>query len=184
MADRTDRLRKRVRRLVARLEKDRRGATAIEFSMLAIPFAVLTFAILESTVSFTAEEVINRAADKVGRQFRTGQLTAANTDETAFRNLLCAEISIMVGSGCPELVYDLQNYPSFTAVPKSMPLSLTGDIDVTGFGYNVGGKGTINSLRVFYRWPVMTDMLKAQMSNLPDNKTLLYATVTWKNEAF
>ncbi|TCD16371.1 TadE/TadG family type IV pilus assembly protein [Oricola cellulosilytica] len=184
MADRTYQLRTRIRRLVERLEKDRRGATAIEFSMLAIPFAMLAFAILESTVSFTAEEVINRAASKLGRQFQTGQLTAANTDETTFRNLLCNEISIMVGGGCPELVYDLQNYTSFAAVPTSLPIDLTGDIDVTGFGYNVGGAGTINSLRVFYRWPVMTDMLKAHMSNLPDNKTLLYATVTWKNEGF
>ena len=53
-----------------------------------------------------------------------------------------------------------------------------------GFGYNPGGTGTINSIRLFYRWPVMTDLLKSSMSNLPDNKMLLFATVTWQNEAY
>jgi Flp pilus assembly protein TadG len=90
----------------------------------------------------------------------------------------------MVGTGCPQLEFDLDNYTSFAAVPKTIPRTPDGDIDTTGFTYNPGGNGTINSLRIFYRWPVMTDLMRSSLSNLPDDRTLLYATVTWQNEPF
>jgi Flp pilus assembly protein TadG len=174
----------RVSGMMAGLRRDKRGATAIEFAFLAIPFAMLAFAILETTISFTAQQVLNNAADKIGRQFRTGQLTLTNTTKSEFRDLVCGEISIIVGSGCPELVYDFQNYTDFEDVPTEIKLNPSGDIDETGFGYNPGDKGTINAVRLFYRWPVMTDLMKSSMSSLPNNKTLLYATVTWQNEEF
>ena len=39
-------------------------------------------------------------------------------------------------------------------------------------------------LRVFYRWPVMTDFMSKSMSNLKGGKTLHFASVTWQNEPF
>ena len=39
-------------------------------------------------------------------------------------------------------------------------------------------------LRVFYRWPVITDFMSKAMSNLKGGKTLHFATVTWQNEPF
>ena len=164
--------------------RDIRGATAIEFAMLALPFALLTFAILETTVSFTAQQVLSNSADKISRQIRTGQLTLANTTEAQFRDKLCAEISIIVGGGCSGLAFDLENYASFADVPVKIDFTPDGDIDTTGFGYNPGGNGTINALRLFYRWPVMTDIMKSSMSNLPDGRTLLFASATWQNEQF
>jgi hypothetical protein len=52
------------------------GSTAIEFTMLAIPFSMLVFAVLESCISFAAQQVMANAADDVARQFRTGQIKA------------------------------------------------------------------------------------------------------------
>ena len=164
--------------------RDRRGATAIEFAMLALPFAMLSFAILETTVTFTAQQLLSNAADKISRQIRTGNLTLDNTTAAQFRAMICNEISIIVGSDCPELVYDLKHYTNFADVPKSIPMGADGDIDSTGFTYDPGGEGTINSLRLFYRWPVMIDFMRSSMSNLPNDKTLLFATVTWQNEPF
>lgn len=164
--------------------RDRRGATAIEFAMLALPFALLSFAILETTVSFTAQQVISNAADKVARQIRTGQITITNTTEAQFRALLCSEISLIVGTGCPQMEYDLQHYSKFQDVPTTIPYGPDGDIDPSGFKYDPGGEETINSLRIFYRWPVMTDVMKSSMSNLPNNRRLLYSSATWQNEPF
>ena len=39
-------------RFFVRFLGDRRGSTAIEFGILAIPFALLVFAILESCIAF------------------------------------------------------------------------------------------------------------------------------------
>lgn len=164
--------------------RDRRGATAIEFAMLALPFALLSFAILETTVSFTAQQVISNATDRLARQIRTGQITLDNTTESEFRDLICDEISLIVGSGCPELEFDLQHYTKFDDVPKTIPIGPDGDIDASGFKYDPGGEATINNLRIFYRWPVMTDVMKPSMANLPNGNRLLFSTATWQNEPF
>jgi Flp pilus assembly protein TadG len=166
------------------LRRDRRGATAIEFGMLALPFALLSFAILETTVSFTAQQVISNATDTLARQIRTGQLTIDNTTAAEFRDKICDEISLIVGTGCPQLEYDLQHYTKFSDVPKTIPLGVDGDIDATGFKYDPGSDGTINNLRIFYRWPVMTNVMEPSMANLPNGKRLLFSTATWQNEPF
>ena len=176
-----------VRRLAGSLRmlrRDRSGATAIEFSLLALPFALLAFAILETTVSFAAQQVVTNAVDEIARQVRTGKLTLANTTQQQFRDKICAEISVITGSACSGLVWDLQSYASFSAVPKTVPKAGDGDINTSGFGYNPGEAGSIVSLRIFYKWPVLIDMMQSSMANLPDNKTLLYASVTWQNEPF
>ena len=59
--------------LVRRFFRARGGATAIEFVILALPFSALIFAILESCVSFAAQQLISNATDDIARQIRTGQ---------------------------------------------------------------------------------------------------------------
>ena len=63
--------------LLARLARDRKGSVAIEFAMLIIPFSMLVFAILESSLSFAAQQVLANGTDDLARQLRTGQLKAA-----------------------------------------------------------------------------------------------------------
>jgi hypothetical protein len=58
------------------------------------------------------------------------------------------------------------------------------DLDTSGFAVTPGPSMTKNMLRVFYKWPVMTDFMRKSMSNLKDGKTLHFATVTWQNEPF
>ena len=67
----------RAKRRIAGFLRDRSGSTAIEFTALAIPFALLVFAILESCISFASQEVMANATDDVARELRTGQLKAA-----------------------------------------------------------------------------------------------------------
>jgi hypothetical protein len=126
----------------------------------------------------------------VARQFRTGQIRPAHilADPNLVRDRICERMELMVSSGCPELVVDLQSYDTFQeAADKHIDFTGSGsnkDIDETGFGIDVGNSGSKNQLRVFYRWPVMTDFMRKSLSTLKDGKTLLYASVTWQNEPF
>lgn len=163
---------------------DRRGATAIEFGILALPFFLLIFAVIETTISFTAEQVMANSMDKLARQVRTGQIVPAATDENAFRELICDDIELFVADGCPDLHFDLQSYATFDDVPKSIPFSGPGQIDTSDFQYSPGGAGTINNLRIIYKWPVYTDMMKSRIAGLEDGRVLLYTTTTWQNEPF
>jgi Flp pilus assembly protein TadG len=134
------------------------------------PFVLLSFAILETTVSFTAQQVLSNAADQISREIRTGQLTLSNTTKQEFRDKICSEISVIVGSACSGLLWDLNTYPTFADVPKKIPRSPDGDIDSTNFGYEPGDESAIVSLRIFYRWPALTDVMQPTMANLPERR--------------
>lgn len=173
------------RGLLSRFRRSRDGSVAIEFTMLAIPFSLLIFAVLESCISFGAEQVLVNVTEKVARQVRTGQLRPADLSDSSLKTLICADLSIFVAAGCPDLAVDLQSYPTFTdAAAVRIKFTSDNDIDTTGFKVAPGPSQSKNMLRVFYRWPVMTNLLAKQMSNLKNNKTLLFATVTWQNEPF
>lgn len=170
--------------LLRRFSRDTKGSTAVEFSIIALPFFALIFAILESSISFATQQFIANSADRVSREVRTGRLRAADLTGTKLHELVCSQISLMAPDGCPDLVLDLNSYTSFAAVPTAVPFNGGGDIDTSGFTVNPGGPSTINHLRIYYRWPIMTDFLRAYMSNLPGGKTLLLTSATWRNEPF
>jgi Flp pilus assembly protein TadG len=168
-----------------RFFRNRKGSTAIEFTALAIPFSLLVFAILESSISFAAQQVMANAADDVARQFRTGQIKANDLDQNQLRDLICQRMEIIVTSGCPGLEVDLREYDTFEqAAQVRVTFDANGDIDTQGFGYTPGSSMSRNMLRVYYRWPVITDFMRKSMANLPDGKTLHFASVTWQNEPF
>ena len=172
------------RRLV-RFVRDESGAVAIEFVALALPFSMLVFAILETSVSFAGQQVLVNTADNIARQFRTGQIKAADIDETELKNLICEDLKIIVASGCPGLEIDLRQFATFEEAAKlRIKYTAGGDIDTTDFKVDPGPSLSKNTLRIFYRWPVMTDLMRKSMSNIGDGYTLQFATVTWQNEPF
>ena len=168
-----------------RFARDRKGSVAIEFTALAIPFSLLVFAILESCISFAAQQLMSNVTDDVARQFRTGQLKAADIDAGELREIICNELEIVVSTGCPGLAIDLKRYDTFADAAKvRIKLTPDHDLDTSGFKVEPGLSQSKNMLRVFYKWPVMTDFMRKSMSNLKDGKTLHFASVTWQNEPF
>lgn len=182
---------------IVRVRRDENGATAIEFALLAIPFFLLIFAIIETCIAFAAEQTLNYAVDKLGRELRTGQITfntGASTDitEDEFRTRLCNEVSIVFTCGSDvnnRLFFDLQNYSSFASIPTDVPLS-SGRLDTSGFNFNPGGPSTINVLRAYYAWKVTADLFRPYIANVKlagssdENHYLIVATTAYRNEAY
>jgi Flp pilus assembly protein TadG len=170
--------------LIARFRANRRGTVAIEFAMIALPFFLLIFAIIEVALSFTAQEVMANVTDDLARQLRTGELRAANVTGNQLRDRICARL-FLPEAGCPNLVVDLQTYATFAAVPVTIPLTAGGDVNAAGFKNAPGGASTINQLRVFVRWPILTNLMRDRIDSIQGTgRTLLFSTSTWKNEPF
>jgi Flp pilus assembly protein TadG len=146
---------------------------------------MLVFAILESCISFAAQQVLANATDDIARELRTGQIKAADVTEASLKQMICDRIDIIVASGCPDLVVDLREFPTFAAAAAvKVKMTTDGDIDTSNFAVKPGPSMSKNMLRVFYRWPVITDFMRKSMSNLKGGKTLHFATATWQNEPF
>ena len=173
-----------------RFRRDRKGSVAIEFSLLAIPFSLLLFAILESCISFAGSQLLANATDNVARQIRTGQgdFKVGTMTQQSVRDAICEQLEIIVADGCPGLKIDLREYTTFKQA-ADMTIVYTGsgsDRELAGsnFAFTPGKSMTKNMLLSFYEWPVMTDFMRKAMSNLKGGKTLHFASVTWQNEPF
>lgn len=168
-----------------RFLRNTRGSTAVEFAMLAVPFIMLVMSIIETSLSFTAQQILSNAADNLARELRTGQLKPEAASAAEVRSRICEEISLIVDSTCPGLYIDLKSYATFAAA-AAVKTKFTNDkdLDTTGFAVAPGGPETKNMLRVYYKWPVILDLMRKSLSNIKDNKTLLMATTTWQNEPY
>lgn len=183
-ASKTSEVNKTKRNLIRRFGADRRGSVAIEFVMLILPFTLLVFAVIETCISFAAQQIMANATDDLSRSLRTGKIKPADATPAGIRDAICNEIEVLVSAGCPGLEIDLRAYANFASVPTTIPYTPAGDVDTSGFVIAPGDALTVNSLRVFYRWPIMTDFMRSRLSTLPDGKTLLYSTMTWRNEQY
>ena len=159
--------------------------------MLALPFALLVFAILESCISFAGQEVMANITDDVARQLRTGQLRPADVAGTKLTTLICGRLQIIVSTDCPDqLLVDLRQYPTFADAATAGFKIQNGDVvlmqgtNSQTFANTPGPAESKNMLRVFYKWPVMTDLMAKSMANLNGGRTLHFASVTWQNEPF
>lgn len=194
---------RRMRRCIARFKRARDGAAAIEFGLLAFPFFLLIFATIEAFIAFAGEQLLENAVDTLSRQVRTGQITFAmgrptDLTENQFRARFCDEISLMIK--CPavedpndqKLYLDVREFANFAAIPKYIPRvsgDMFADLDPTGFKYDPGGPGTINIVRAYYRWEVMTDLVRPFITNVRKDGEmprdyLMVATAAFRNEDY
>lgn len=183
--------------LLRRFARSTDGAAAIEFAILAIPYFLIIFAILETFIAFIGENIISNGVDVMARKVRTGDIRSTNTTSTAFRTAFCNEISILITCSADEiatpkrLYIDLRSFSNYADIPTTIPRQSTAqnaDLKTTDFAYSPGGAKSINMLRVYYRWPVLTDLVRPMLTTVrSSNGTgdfLIVATATFQNEDY
>ena len=183
--------------LFVRLRRSRDGVAAIEFALLAIPFFMLLFAIIETCVAYAAEQVLDNAVDEMSRKLRTGQITYGTGQPTDmsgddFREAFCAEIAIMMS--CDDrLSLNVKSLATFEDIPSGIPREdgrPFGDLNTTGFGFTPGKDGSKNMMRAYYRWPILTDLIRPFVTNIrPEDggmpsDYLIVGTAAFQNEAY
>ncbi|MGO7614670.1 TadE/TadG family type IV pilus assembly protein [Rhizobium ruizarguesonis] len=186
------------------LARSRDGAAAIEFALLAIPYFLVIFAILETFVAFAAEELVSNGVDTMSRRMRTGQITynlgrTTDMNRAQFRQAFCDEISILIRCSASEvatpskLYLDVQTFSTFSAIPTAIPKLSTdkyADINTAAFKYAPGGAGTINMVRAYYRWEIITDLVRPYITTIRPadgsmpSQYLIVATAAFQNEQY
>lgn len=185
--------------------RSRDGTAAIEFALLAIPYFLIVFAIIETFVAFTAEQVVSNAVDTLSRQIRTGQISvdpnkSSYTTKGAFRQKFCNEIAVLITCSPTEvanpanLYLDVESYTNFASMPTTIPRKSStdpySDLNDTGFAFAPGGPKTSNMVRAYYRWQIITDLMRPYLSNIrPADGSmpttyLIVATAAFQNENF
>ncbi len=172
------------RGLPNRLRRDEKGTTAVEFGLVAFPFIMSIFGIVEMALMFTAGSLIEGATGSAARLIRTGQLQqmTSGNPESVFLEALCDHAGMFVD--CNEIVYDVQSVPDgsfFTA--SAMTPTYDGDGDMLGTSFSTGNANDIVLVRVFYRYNLMTPLISTLLGG-EDQSITFMSTVVLRTEPY
>lgn len=167
-----------------RLVRDKAGTTAIEFSIVAVPFLALLIGLVQTAVVFLAGRELDAAVAQASRYILTGQAQNANMTQAQFNNWVCQNIYALFN--CNNLMIDVQNYPTFAAVNTAAPtLTYNAQGQITNsWSYTPGGPGEIVVVQVMYQWPLVLGPLGFNLSNLGNGDRLLMSTAVFQNEPY
>lgn len=173
------------------LARDQRGATLVEFGLLAPFFFAIVGAILETSVVLLSGQILDSAVQDVGRLIRTGQAQGTIVSDADFREEICARLYGLFPNCDAKLFVDVQTIANFDSASISAPVKWTcevGDETCAAWtrepAYTAGAGSSIMLLQVYYKWPLMLSMFDATMSNLPTGERLLGASTVFRNEPF
>ncbi|MCB1734593.1 MAG: pilus assembly protein [Gammaproteobacteria bacterium] len=145
----------------------------MEFPILAIPFLMALFAVIELGYSQFLNTVLDIGVDEAARQVRTGQVQVADDALGMFKRILCDRVGEVMG--CDRLIIDVANFTTFNGVNAfAAP-----DINATQF--TPGGAGDIVVARVAYPWTFSTPLIGDAMADWSGN---LVSSAVFRNEPF
>ncbi|GLR97516.1 MULTISPECIES: TadE/TadG family type IV pilus assembly protein [Bradyrhizobium] len=173
---------KRRRNRCAAFARDKRGATAVEFALVAAPFLALIIALIQTFLVFFAQQTLESIVRQSARLVMTGQVQSAQMTQAAFKQKVCDQIVILFN--CSGLMVDMQVATSWTSANTGMPtLTFDSSGKVTNtWQYDPGDAGDIVVLRVMYVWPVVLGPLGFNLSNLSNGNRLIMSSAAFQNE--
>ena len=169
-------------RFLRRARTETRGATAVEFALVAAPFFFLLFAMIEIAAVFFTSTVLENAVLETAREIRTGQVQNGGMTQAQFRDEICDRVSVV--GDCSRLEFDVKVFTGFNSVTQTSPVNPDGSLDTGSFGWDPGAPGDIVLVRVFYRWSLLTPNFGGALSNMGGNQRLISAAAVFRNEPF
>jgi Flp pilus assembly protein TadG len=182
-------LKRKIRRLarrasLRRFARHQRGAVAVEFGLILLPFLALMFGIMETALVFFADQTLETAVADSARLIMTGQAQTQSLTAATFKNAVCARIYGLFD--CQNGIYvNVQTYSSFGSITYTPPLDTNNNLVSSNFVYQPGGPGDIVVVQLFYQWPIYVSLMSlGNLSNMSGNKRLLIATAAFRNEPY
>lgn len=168
--------------ILRRFRRNKKGAAAVEFALVAPMFFAVLFAIIEMALVFFASQILETVTQDTSRLIMTGQAQNAAFTQAQFKNAVCAKLVTMFD--CVNgISIDVQNYPQFSSVDVSDPID-AGKNFVPPNNYLPGGPGDIVVVRLFYKWPLYVTGMGFNIANVGTNQKLLTATAAFQNEPY
>ena len=169
-------------RAIARFGAAERGATAVEFALIAPAFLATLIAVLETAIFLFAQASLQTAAVQAGRLFMTGQ--AQNLSQAAFKTQVCQNY-LPVLFDCSSLIVIAQSYSSFSSASTSAPALYDAQGNpVSTWAYSPGAQGQVMVVQLVYPWSVVKGPLGFVLANLPNNAAEMMGVAAFRVEPY
>jgi len=162
---------------------NRRGATAVEFALIAAPLIFILMATLDLALVFLVSTSLNAATIKAAREIKTGQTQHSGQTQAAFAGQVCSNMG-WLASQCPSSIsVSVQSFSSFSAATMPSPVN-NGVFNPSGLTFNLGNAGDIVLVKVYYQWPLVTPFFSTPLQTLSNGDALIIATAIFRNEPY
>lgn len=159
-----------------------KGVTAVEFSLVGIPFILMTVGIVETAVMMTANSLLQESTFTAARLIRTGQVqNAPSGAEAMFREAVCDFSQLLIP--CDEIQFQVQEVPSFADAADNEP-ALDDDGNLEDTTFDPGTQNSVVIVRVVYNYPVHTPMMQALLANRGGGKHTMMSTMVLQTEPY
>ncbi len=170
-----------MRKFLANWRKKEEGTTAIEFSLLAIPYIFLTLGIIELSLMYTSATLLEGATSKASRMIRTGQLQQSGSDnpQEAFRDAMCEYATVLIN--CNDVLIEVIPMNSYGDFADYSPQFDNGAFVPRGF--DAGGSNDRILIRTVYTYTMFTPLV-GPLLNGPDNQRIFMSTIVLQSEPY
>lgn len=178
------------------------GATAVEFALVAFPFFLLIFAILEIAMVFMISTTLESSMSRSARTIRTGELQTGNAARSTprtptqlagdFKSTICANLGWLEGSCASNLSVDVRTFTQFNSVDNNDPINTSTNssgqtvrtFNSGALTFTPGGPQDIVLVRAFYRYQVLTPLMNPGLVELAGGENLITTSTVFRNEPY
>lgn len=174
--------------LLRHWRRDVRGATAVEFAIVAVPFLMFIFGIIGVGLHFFTTSTLEAAVETASRKVLTGQAQSGGLTLGEFKQLITNQGPGFLKPNQLNLhIQKASNWASLTPVrcldgkgALTPPTGSVGD-RVDKFA---GGAGEVVLITACYEWDIARLLGPAGLGNMANGSSLIRAATTFKTEPY
>jgi Flp pilus assembly protein TadG len=170
------------RRYFFKLCRDRRGTAGLEFALIALPFLIFAFGIIEIGCIFWGNYELDNLTTSAARMIRTGEAQGGKLTQAQMVTRICGG-AVVLTNCATKLKISVQTFTNFASVAGPAPKDDKGNIQKT-FPYQLGGPSQVVLVTSFYEWPIIGPTSLAVLSNLANGNHLLQSSAVVETEPF
>jgi len=175
-----------LRRECRALRQDRRGLAAVEFAMIAAPFFILLFGLIEISMLFVVSTILDHGVSDAARDIRTGAFQrSSDPSPAAFKTEICSQMADLFG--CDSNLYiTVSAFDQFAAYSETDVIDEDGKLDTSSFQFDSSQltRNKVVVVRAYFTWNLFTPAITAPLANMSDDRRLIQSTMVFRNEPF
>ncbi len=162
-------------------QRDQDGTAAVEFALVGLPFIFMIVGIIEMSLMFTAQSLLEASTAVAAREIRTGAVQQGGGEE-AFSDALCDFASILIP--CADIQYQVVAMEDFGEAADFGDAEFDEDGNLEDQQFDPGGVSDVVLIRVAYRYPIKTPMMQTILTNDDDAKRAMVSTLVLQVEPY
>lgn len=165
---------------IRRFIRAQRGATAVEFALIAPLFLGTLIVIFQVCIYLLAQQALQNAATQAGRLFMTN--SGQSLSQSQYKQAICTNYLPTTLFSCNNLIVVVQSYSDFSSAATTVPALYSNGSPITNFAYSPGAPGQVMVVQLVYPWSVISGPLGFTLANLPNSQAEMLGVTAFRVE--